>query len=112
MKHTTTLLLICVMALAASVVRGHDGDELGHDGVDKASGAEAAARQLGFDLAASVGAGDTLMDTFLSTVGLAVRVGNPALPFQGRHATLDLVDSLALGEFGFRLADQVRRTAR
>jgi hydroxymethylpyrimidine pyrophosphatase-like HAD family hydrolase len=82
------------------------------DGVDKASGAEAAARQLDFDLAASVGAGDTLMDTFLSTVGLAVRVGNPALPYQGRHATVDLLDSLALGEFGFRLADQVRRRAR
>jgi hypothetical protein len=80
-------------------------------GVDKASGAETAARELGFDLAASVGAGDTLMDSFLSSVGLAIRVGNPGLPFQGRHATVDLADSLALGEFWFRLADRLRRFA-
>jgi hydroxymethylpyrimidine pyrophosphatase-like HAD family hydrolase len=79
-------------------------------GVTKASGAETAARRLNFKLEASVGAGDTMMDSFLSTVGLALRVGNPNLPFQGRHATVDLAHSLALGEFCFRLADQVRRS--
>ena len=78
---------------------------------DRASGAEVAARRLNFKLEASVGAGDTMMDSFLSTVGLALRVGNPSLPFQGRYATVDLDHSLALGEFCFRLADQVRRSA-
>lgn len=82
------------------------------DGVDKASGAAAVARKLGFDLAASVGAGDTMMDNFLSSVGLALRVGNPGLPYNGRHASVDLADSLALGEFWFRLADRVRRGTR
>jgi hydroxymethylpyrimidine pyrophosphatase-like HAD family hydrolase len=79
-------------------------------GVDKAHGASVVAQRLGFDLAASVGAGDTMMDNFLSSVGLAVRVGNPSLPYDGRHATVDLADSLALGEFWFRLADRVRRS--
>jgi hydroxymethylpyrimidine pyrophosphatase-like HAD family hydrolase len=82
------------------------------DGVDKAAGAHRAANLLGFDLDASVGAGDTAMDTFLSTVGLALRVGAPGLPFTGRHATLDVVDSLALGELWFRLADQLRRSTQ
>jgi hypothetical protein len=79
------------------------------DGVDKAGGAAIAAQRLGFELSASVGAGDTLMDTFLSSVGLALRVGNPTLPYHGRHATVDLTDSLAMGEFCFRLADKLRR---
>ena len=79
-------------------------------GIDKAAGAQTAARLLGFDLAASVGAGDTPMDTFLSSTGLAVRVGARGLPFEGRHATLDVPDSLALGELMFRLADLVRRS--
>ena len=82
------------------------------EGVDKAAGAEAAARLVGFDLDASVGAGDTMMDSFLSSVGLAVRVGAPSLPFTGRLATVDLPDSLALGEFWFRMADLMRRNAR
>jgi hydroxymethylpyrimidine pyrophosphatase-like HAD family hydrolase len=80
------------------------------EGITKSSGAQVAAQQLGFELEASIGAGDTMMDSFLSTVGLALRVGNPSLPFQGRHATVDLAHSLALGEFCFRLADRVRRS--
>jgi hypothetical protein len=80
-------------------------------GIDKAAGAHLAGRLLEFDLEASVGAGDTPMDTFLSSVGLAVRVGARGLPFTGRHATLDVPDSLALGELLFRLADQVRRSS-
>jgi hypothetical protein len=80
-------------------------------GIDKAAGAEIAARLVGFDLGASVGAGDTVMDTFLSEVGLAVRVGAPTLPYEGRHATIDLADSLVLGEFWFRMADHLRRKA-
>lgn len=80
-------------------------------GVDKAHGARTAADLLDIDLAASVGAGDTPMDSFLAAVGLAIRVGAPGLAFTGRHATLDVADSLALGELWFRLADQVRRSA-
>jgi hypothetical protein len=37
MKHTTMLVLMCVMALATTVAHGHEGDEPGHDGADKAS---------------------------------------------------------------------------
>jgi hydroxymethylpyrimidine pyrophosphatase-like HAD family hydrolase len=80
-------------------------------GIDKAAGAETAARLMGIDLGASVGAGDTLMDCFLASVGLALRVGAGGLPFSGRHSTVDLPDSLALGEFWFRLADLMRRNA-
>jgi hypothetical protein len=61
-------------------------------GIDKSVGAKSAAHLLGFELDASVGA--------------------PALPYAGRHATLDVADSLALGELWFRLADQVRRSMR
>jgi hydroxymethylpyrimidine pyrophosphatase-like HAD family hydrolase len=82
------------------------------EGINKATGAHIAARRLSFKLETSIGAGDTTMDSFLSTVGLALRVGNPTLPFCGRYATVDLADSLALGEFCFRLADQVRRRAQ
>jgi len=44
-------------------------------GVDKLTGARAAADFIGFDLAASVGAGDTAMDVFLNGVGMAIHVG-------------------------------------
>ena len=80
-------------------------------GIDKASGAERAARLLNFELGDSVGAGDTPMDSFLSSVGLAVRVGPLELPFRGRHATLEVGDSLALGELWFRLASELRRSS-
>jgi len=74
-------------------------------GVDKREGAIQIARHLGVSLADSVGAGDTVMDTFLREVGLSIHVGNPDLPFAGRRATIRLRDSLELGELLFRLAD-------
>jgi hypothetical protein len=74
-------------------------------GVDKREGAIQIARHLGVSLADSVGAGDTVMDTFLREVGLSIHVGNPDLPFEGRRATIRLRDSLELGELLFRLAD-------
>lgn len=74
-------------------------------GVDKRHGAEAVAAVLDIDLEHSVGAGDTPMDTFLDSVGLAVHVGPMDLPFRGRRQTVRVPDSLALGELLFRLAD-------
>jgi hypothetical protein len=61
----------------------------------------------GVDIAASVGAGDTELDTFLSAVGLAVIVGNGELDFKGRVATLRLGDSPALGALLFELASLI-----
>jgi hypothetical protein len=80
-------------------------------GVDKLSGAKAAAVMLGIDLTHSVGAGDTPMDNFLDGVGLAVHVGPLALEFRGRHQTVRVGDSLELGELLYRLAD-LQRVAR
>lgn len=68
-------------------------------GVDKLSGCQRLAEALGIDLAGSIGAGDTLMDTFLSGVGLAVHVGPTALPYRGRLGTLRVADSAEFGAF-------------
>ena len=74
-------------------------------GVDKLYGSQQIARKLGFDLAHSIGAGDTPMDSFLSGVGLAVQVGNFNLEFKGLQATIKLKNSFELGDFLFRLAE-------
>lgn len=74
-------------------------------GIDKLSGAQRIASLLRFDLASSIGAGDTEMDRFLSDVGLAVLVGTFPLEFQGRSATLRLKDSLELGDLLFQVGD-------
>ncbi len=66
-------------------------------GVDKTSGAHVIAQTMGLDLAQAVGAGDTPMDTFLRTVGLAVQVGNLDLEFKGLLRTVKVRDSLAFG---------------
>jgi hydroxymethylpyrimidine pyrophosphatase-like HAD family hydrolase len=73
-------------------------------GVDKLSGALAAAAWLGFDLAESAGAGDTPMDTFLSGVGLAIQVGPMGLDLKGTRATVKLRDPAELGAALFTLA--------
>lgn len=77
-------------------------------GVDKLSGACAMAERLGVDLAASVGAGDTEMDRFLSGVGCAVIVGGQQLPYRGLQDTIFVPDSPALGELLFRLLELER----
>jgi hypothetical protein len=66
-------------------------------GVDKLAGAERLARRLSFDLAASVGAGDTPMDSFLAGCGLAVQVGPLEVGHAGRQATLRVPDPAGLG---------------
>jgi hydroxymethylpyrimidine pyrophosphatase-like HAD family hydrolase len=75
-----------------------------HKGIDKLAGAQVLARRLGIDLAHSVGAGDTAMDTFLKGVGLAVQVGGAALEYKGLRDTVKVRDSLELGRLFFRLA--------
>jgi hydroxymethylpyrimidine pyrophosphatase-like HAD family hydrolase len=73
-------------------------------GVDKLTGAAAAANYLGFDMKASLGAGDTPMDVFLNGVGLAVQVGSMDLPFRGQSNTIKVANSFELGDVLFRLA--------
>jgi hydroxymethylpyrimidine pyrophosphatase-like HAD family hydrolase len=74
-------------------------------GVDKLSGAKAVADRLGFDLAHSVGAGDTPMDTFLSGCGLAVHVGPLDLEYKGQIETIRIGNSHDLGKLLYQLAD-------
>ncbi len=73
-------------------------------GVDKNSGTAQIADKLGFKLEHSVGAGDSEMDTFLTSVGLAVHVGNPYLKFEGILPPVKLKSSSELGELFFELA--------
>jgi hydroxymethylpyrimidine pyrophosphatase-like HAD family hydrolase len=80
-------------------------------GVDKLFGAERMAEALRFDLARSMGAGDTELDRFLSGVGLAVLVGGLHLEFKGQMATLRLKDSFDLGDLLFRTAAILRQEA-
>jgi hydroxymethylpyrimidine pyrophosphatase-like HAD family hydrolase len=80
-------------------------------GVDKLSGTMALAEPLNFDLASSVGAGDTLMDVFLNGVGLSVQVGPQELPFRGSHNTIKLQNSFELGDLLFHLAGQFGTTS-
>lgn len=76
-----------------------------HKGVDKLFGAQAMANFLQSDLRASLGAGDTELDNFLSGVGLALLVGNHELAFRGVTDTIKLRDSMELGAVLFRAAE-------
>ena len=80
-----------------------------HQGVDKQSGAEEIAQRLGFDLQHSVGAGDSEMDRFLNSVGLAIHVGNPFLSFEGRSPSIKVGSSWELGDLLFELAAMQRQ---
>jgi hypothetical protein len=82
---------------------------LTREGVDKLFGAQRIAEELGFSLSASIGAGDTDMDSFLSGVGLAILVGGADLSFAGLHSTLRLRDSFELGELLFQAASALGR---
>lgn len=73
-------------------------------GVDKNFGTAQIADKLGFKLEHSVGAGDSEMDTFLTSVGLAIHVGNPYLKFEGVLPPVKLKGSAELGELFFELA--------
>lgn len=75
-----------------------------HGGLDKLDGARRLAGLLGFDLAQSVGAGDTPMDSFLRGCGLAVQVGPHELEHKGLAGTIRVPDAAALGRVLARLA--------
>lgn len=75
-----------------------------HKGVDKLSGAKQISKYLNFNLADSVGAGDTEMDTFLKGVGMAIHVGNNILPYHGSFSSIHVTGSSELGELFFELA--------
>ena len=81
-------------------------------GVDKLFGTQEIARHLGFDLAHSIGAGDTPMDGFLNGVGLAVQVGGRDLEFRGMHSTIKLGNIFELGELLFKTADLQQSAAQ
>jgi hydroxymethylpyrimidine pyrophosphatase-like HAD family hydrolase len=71
-------------------------------GVNKRTGAEAMARHLGIDLAASIGAGDAPPDDFLAAVGFAIIVGdNGEVDYRGLSHTARVPD---IASFGHLLA--------
>jgi hypothetical protein len=82
-------------------------------GVDKRFGAHALFDRLKLNPEASVGAGDTMMDNFLSGIGLAVTVGAGELGFAGAYGNVRVRGSPELGDLLFRLAelDQTMRAA-
>lgn len=75
-----------------------------HKGVDKDFGAQQIAIHLQFDLKHSIGAGDSEMDNFLRSVGLAIHVGNPLLSIEGIVPPLKVKSSSEFGELLFELA--------
>jgi len=79
-----------------------------HNGVDKNFGAAQIAKHLGFELKHSIGAGDSEMDTFLQSVGLAVHVGNPFLSYEGILPPVKVNSSTEFGELLFELAAMQR----
>lgn len=81
------------------------GSFVTHAGVDKLAGAKRLAARLGFDLPASLGAGDTPMDSFLRGCGVAVQVGPLDLVHRGLLATVRVPDPPALGDVLDALAD-------
>jgi hypothetical protein len=75
------------------------------EGVDKLSGWRWTARWLGLEGRNCAAAGDTQMDNFLQDAGLAIRVGSLPLPYRGRIATIEVIDSRDLGALLFDLAE-------
>lgn len=79
-----------------------------HKGVDKDFGAQQIATHLQFDLKHSIGAGDTEMDNFLRSVGLAIHVGNPLLSYESLLPPIKVKNSSEFGEILFELAAMQR----
>lgn len=82
-----------------------------HGGIDKRDGLDRLAARVRADPADWLGAGDTPMDSFLQSVGLAVHVGNLDLEFRGRHQTAKIQNSLELGRLLFELSRLNETTA-
>jgi len=79
-----------------------------HKGVDKDFGAQQIANHLQFELKHSIGAGDSEMDSFLRSVGLAIHVGNPLLSYEGLLPPIKVKNSSEFGEILFELAAMQR----
>lgn len=79
-----------------------------HKGVDKDFGAQQIANHLQFELKHSIGAGDSEMDSFLRSVGLAIHVGNPLLTYEGLLPPIKVKNSSEFGEILFELAAMQR----
>ena len=79
-----------------------------HKGVDKDFGAQQIANHLQFELKHSIGAGDSEMDSFLRSVGLAIHVGNPLLSIEGPLPPIKAKNSSEFGELLFALAAMQR----
>lgn len=79
-----------------------------HKGVDKDFGVQQIASHLQFDLKHSIGAGDSEMDSFLRSVGLAIHVGNPLLSYEGILPPIKVKNSSEFGELLFELAAMQR----
>lgn len=77
-------------------------------GVDKDFGAQQIANHLQFELKHSIGAGDTEMDSFLRSVGLAIHVGNPLLSYESLLPPIKVKNSSEFGEILFELAAMQR----
>jgi len=71
---------------------------------NKLSGARRMADALGIELEASIGAGDTMMDVFLTGTGLAIRVGAPDLTYEGLAGAIDVADPAGFGATMLTLA--------
>ena len=82
-----------------------------HKEVDKEYGAHRLSEYLKFDMLHSVGAGDSEMDTFLKSVGLAIQVGNHSLPYKGVHSSIFASGSGELGDLLFTLAGLQQKQA-
>ena len=79
-----------------------------HKGVDKDFGAQQIANHLQIELKHSIGAGDTEMDSFLRSVGLAIHVGNPLLSYESLLPPIKVKNSSEFGEILFELAAMQR----
>lgn len=78
-------------------------------GVNKRSGSEWLCGALSADTEASIGAGDTELDTFLDGVGIALHVGTLDLAFRGVHDTIRLPDPFAFGDVLSHVVDHCAR---
>jgi len=79
-----------------------------HKGVDKDFGSQQIATQLKFELKHAIGAGDSEMDSFLRSVGLAIHVGNGLLSIEGIVPPIKVKTSSEFGELLFALAAMQR----
>ena len=79
-------------------------DFVTHKGVNKLFGTQQLAAHFGLSMEASLGAGDTDMDTFLNGVALPVHVGNPNLPFKSFGPAIKVENQAAFGDLLFYLA--------